>query len=102
MNELKLKRFMTNENEQFKGHCPYCGGKMNFQGEDYAFRESLRHNTDDYGVAHYGTCSQCGRDFLVIDPTPEERNDEYKEYWKDHQSELKPKYKKPDYGENIQ
>ena len=70
--------------------CPICGGKLCSQGQNPALKERWNYCSDNRAVMHWFSCSKCGRDFDVLDPLEEDRNNTYKEYWDEHQDELLP------------
>ena len=70
--------------------CPICGGKLYAQGSNPAIKEKWNYGEDPRAVMHWFSCGKCGRDFDVLDPLKEDREDAYKEYWDEHQDELLP------------
>lgn len=61
--------------------CPLCGGEMIWDSNANASDVCDFYEDDDEAVVSYYTCSKCGRNYEIIDPLREERDNEYKEYW---------------------
>lgn len=68
--------------KQFNDKCPFCGGQLSHDGEEAVGSWREGYEGDDEALIHYMRCRKCGRDFEVFDPTKEERETDYKEYWK--------------------
>lgn len=73
---------MEIEKNNFK--CFFCGGNLIWEsdfnanevaGDDY--------EDDDFAVASYFTCQNCGRFYEIREPNKEERETTYKDYWID-------------------
>ena len=61
--------------------CPFCGGELGWNSSNMAADISDDYGDDEVAVVSYYTCRRCGRSFEVFDPTEDERNGEYSEYW---------------------
>lgn len=48
--------------------CPYCGGNLSNQGEDFACNVKLEYQNSPNAKVHYLMCVQCGKDYEVYDP----------------------------------
>lgn len=48
--------------------CPYCGGNLSNQGEDFASNVKLEYQNSPNAKVHYLMCDQCGKDYEVYDP----------------------------------
>ena len=62
--------------------CFFCGGSLSFDGQDQAselFPQTF--DGDEDAMVHNLHCLNCGREYEITDPTLEERNDRYKNYW---------------------
>lgn len=67
------------KNNNFK--CPFCGGDMIWSSDANANDLCSDYADDDEAVIHYFLCSKCGRDYEIIDPPKEQRENDYKDYW---------------------
>ncbi len=64
--------------------CIFCGGKLSFDGQELVGTWRKGYGGDKTAMLHYIRCKECGRDYEVFDPTKEERENDYKEYWSNH------------------
>lgn len=48
--------------------CPYCGGNLLNQGEDFASNVKLDYQDSPNAKVHYLVCNKCGKDYEVYDP----------------------------------
>lgn len=62
--------------------CPFCGGDICHSGDFMANEIFDDYADDDDAIVSNYVCMRCGRDFEVMEPTLEQRNNEYAEYWK--------------------
>lgn len=61
--------------------CIFCGGDLSWDGQEEACLKSFNYGGDDAAMVHYLRCRKCGRDYEIIDPVKEERENQFKEYW---------------------
>lgn len=64
-----------------KKKCIFCGHELVWQNDFDLEDVSSVAEKDDGGIASYYDCPHCGRSYEICDPTKEERENEYKEYW---------------------
>ena len=69
------------DSEKIEQRCIFCGGELSFDGEEPVGSWRSGYANDDKAMLHYVRCKKCGRDYEVFDPTKEEREEDYKEYW---------------------
>ena len=61
--------------------CPTCGtANLHWLNAEKA-ADGFDYETDDDAVSHHYTCTKCGTDVIVIEPSREDRENDYKEYW---------------------
>lgn len=68
--------------------CPLCGGELAWHSDQNAADVSDEYEGDESAIVSYYTCSRCGRDFEIFDPTKEERENEYRGYWNNESHKL--------------
>lgn len=61
--------------------CIFCGGELSWDGQEDASQISFNYADDNTAIVHYLGCRKCGRDYQIIDPVKEERENQFKEYW---------------------
>lgn len=61
--------------------CLFCGGELCWNN-DFTRDDTFADGEEKSLVSTY-TCLECGRDYEITEPTQEEKNTTYKEYWKD-------------------
>lgn len=66
--------------------CPTCGTANLHWLNDEKASDSYDYDVTDDALTHHYTCSKCGTDVVVIEPPREERENEYKDYWKDKET----------------
>lgn len=62
--------------------CLICGGELCWSS-DFT-RNDVFGDGDEEGIVSYYTCTVCGREYEVSDPTSEEKEGQYSDYWKGH------------------
>lgn len=63
--------------------CPLCGGELIWNIDEMACDVcSDGYENDDDAIASFYTCNVCGREYEIIDPTKEVRDN--LEYWQDN------------------
>ena len=68
------------EEESAKKRCYFCGHEL-IWNSDFDLSDISGDEEDDTGIVSYYTCPHCGRIYGISDPSKEERDVEYKEYW---------------------
>ena len=61
--------------------CPICGGELIWQSEFMANECYDVYEGDEEATVQYWQCSNCGRMLEITDPTKEERDTSYADYW---------------------
>lgn len=61
--------------------CLFCGGVLSWESDANANELSCEYAEDDTAAVSYYTCQKCGRSYEIIEPTEDERNKYYKDYW---------------------
>lgn len=59
-------------------HCYFCGGNLLWNSDSMAYED------DDIAIQTYYTCTNCGRDYIIIDPDKDGRED-HCEYWNENE-----------------
>ena len=62
--------------------CLICGGDLCWDSS-VNLRDVTDAYDDDCGVVEHLHCMKCGRSSEITDPSQEERNTSYREYWND-------------------
>ena len=71
----------TGEPPRFTFTCLFCGGELSYHGNDMANEVYGDYEDDNAAVISYLKCRKCGRNYEVVDPNKEERENDYKAYW---------------------
>ena len=61
--------------------CLFCGEELIWSQDFNCSEISEEYEEDDTAVASYYLCPKCGRDYQIMEPTKEDKENEYKEYW---------------------
>lgn len=69
-----------------EARCVFCGGQMSFDGTETVERLWPGYELDESAQVTFAHCIRCGRDYEIVDPTKEEREGTYKEYWEERES----------------
>ena len=67
--------------ESDKLTCIFCGGDLSWDSEENASDISPHYDGDDEAIVHFIHCRKCGRYYEIYDPTKDEREGDYKDYW---------------------
>ena len=62
-----------------KPTCVFCGTELRWDSSINL--ASAGGDDDDEGIVSHYTCPHCGRSYEISDPTKEERENKYKEYY---------------------
>lgn len=62
--------------------CPLCGGDLCWDSDAQANDIFIEYVDDDEAILSYYHCMKCGRSYEIVDPTREEKETSYKDYWK--------------------
>lgn len=74
----------TNKIDYNKARCVFCGGLLSFEGSEMVGTWRTGYENDEVAQVNYVRCRCCGRDYEIFDPTKEERETDYKDYWEEH------------------
>lgn len=61
--------------------CPLCGGNLQTAGSEQAANVRMEYQGDQSAKVRYYTCGKCGREYEIFDPTKDNREGQYREYW---------------------
>ena len=61
--------------------CPLCGGRLIWGSAGMAYEGSDCFDEEDDAQVNWFLCERCGRDYEVVDPPREEREEKYSDYW---------------------
>lgn len=62
--------------------CLFCSTELIWDSDfDAKEVDEDEYEGDDSAIVSFYTCPKCGRKYQISDPTKEERENEYKEYW---------------------
>ena len=61
--------------------CIFCRGKLIWGSSAMCKDYYDGYSDSDEAVINYYKCSCCGRDYEVVDPSEEEKQQRYSEYW---------------------
>ena len=61
--------------------CPFCDGDLHWSSDANASDTYSEYEGDDEAVLSFYKCAKCGRDYEICEPTKEEREGEFKDYW---------------------
>lgn len=61
--------------------CLFCGGDLIWSSDCNATDVCADYSEDDSAVCSFYICSRCGRDYEIIEPPQEERDQLYNNYW---------------------
>lgn len=61
--------------------CMYCGSRLTWNSSCMAADMSDDYEDDDTASVNFFHCPTCGRDYEVAEPSEEEREGEYADYW---------------------
>ena len=67
---------------QEKVKCIFCGGDLCWDSDEKENDMFVEYGDDDEAILSYYHCMKCGRSYEIADPTKEEKETEYKDYWK--------------------
>ena len=67
--------------EQLFNKCPFCGGVVSHDSDALGREMYDAYEEGDDALVGFYRCTRCGRDFEVSDPSQEEREGDYAEYW---------------------
>lgn len=59
--------------------CLFCRGELCWNS-DFT-RDEVFSDGDESGIVSYYTCMRCGREYEISEPTEEEKNTMYSDYW---------------------
>lgn len=63
--------------------CPICHGKLILSQSEMANERFDMYENDPDALVYYFKCQKCGRDFEITDQPVDEREGEYRDYWKE-------------------
>lgn len=64
-------------------YCLFCGSELNYMGNADG-NQFASYDDDDSALISHFICPTCGRSYEVCDPTKEDREGLYKDYWDKH------------------
>lgn len=62
-------------------NCFFCGEEVRWNRDANANEILTGYDEEDTAVVSFFTCPRCGRSYRVADPSQEERENEYREYY---------------------
>ena len=62
-------------------NCFFCSEEVRWNSDANANEILAGYDEDDTAVVSFFTCPRCGRSYRVADPSQEERENEYREYY---------------------
>lgn len=74
---------MNTKRKTTSAKCIFCGGELSWDSQEEASQKSDDYNNDEEAMIYFLRCRKCGRDYEIIDPVKEERDNQFKEYWND-------------------
>ena len=69
-----------------EGHlkCLICGGDLCWDSNTTTADLYDDYEGDNIAVVNHLHCTNCGRDYEIVDPIEEERETTYKDYWNEN------------------
>ena len=65
--------------------CFFCGSDLCWDNDFDANEVFLGcYDDDDGAISSYYHCMNCGRSYTITDPSREEKENEYSDYWKEN------------------
>lgn len=64
--------------------CFTFGTPLIWDSDANANEVSSEYDDDDFATIQYYHCPKCGRSYEVVEPTHEEKEKDYKEYWENN------------------
>lgn len=61
--------------------CLFCGGDLCWESDSNANDTYAEFSESDSAIVSYFHCTKCGRTYEICEPTEDERNSTYNEYW---------------------
>ena len=67
-----------------KPRCHFCGNELILDDSQMCADVNVDYEGDEEAMVHFSHCPKCGRSYEIFDPTKEEREKYYDEYWNEN------------------
>ena len=67
-----------------KPRCHFCGNELILDDSQMCSDLNVDYEGDEEAMVHFSHCPKCGRSYEIFDPTKEEREKYYDEYWNEN------------------
>ena len=67
-----------------KPRCHLCGNELILDDSQMCSDLNVDYEGDEEAMVHFSHCPKCGRSYEIFDPTKEEREKYYDEYWNEN------------------
>ena len=64
--------------------CMFCGSVLIQDDSQMCADVNVDYEDDEEAMVHFSHCPKCGRSYEIFDPTKEEREKYYDEYWNEN------------------
>lgn len=67
-----------------KPRCHFCGNELILDDSQMCSDLNVDYEGDEEAMVHFSHYPKCGRSYEIFDPTKEEREKYYDEYWNEN------------------
>ena len=79
-----LKKIRMEAANEDKPRCHFCGNELILDDSQMCSDVNVDYEGDEEAMVHFSHCPKCGRSYEIFDPTKEEREKYYDEYWNEN------------------
>ena len=79
-----LKKIRMEAANEDKPRCHFCGNELILDNSQMCSDVNVDYEGDEEAMVHFSHQPKCGRSYEIFDPTKEEREKYYDEYWNEN------------------